>query len=82
VRALEVRSADDFCKKLGDLEPHLENEASSELIMLVYPVLDHFETFVTFFVNMMLKAVDVSMVWGLLFLVINVREMRLTLNEN
>jgi hypothetical protein len=49
--------------------------------MLVFPVLDQFETFITFFVNMMSKPVDVSMLWGLLFLVITVRNFALDIQS-
>jgi len=42
--------------------------------MLIYPTLDHYEKFAQNFVNMMAKPVDMSMMWGLLFLVFKVRE--------
>jgi hypothetical protein len=77
VQALGIRSANDFRQELEDLGNRLSGGPSSQLVMLVYPVLDHFDTFATFFVNMMSKAVDVSMLWGLLFLVIQVRKFEL-----
>lgn len=36
-------------------------------------MLDHYETFAQFFVSMMSHKIEVSMMWGLLFLVVKVR---------
>lgn len=42
--------------------------------MTLCSLLDYFKTFVTFVANTTSKAVDVSMLWGLLFMVIRIRE--------
>jgi len=72
-RALQVKTGDDFRKELGKLESEFTDEGSLHVIRLLYPILDHYETFAQFFVAMMSHNIEVSMMWGLLFLVVKVR---------
>ncbi|KAI0139030.1 hypothetical protein F4776DRAFT_47404 [Hypoxylon sp. NC0597] len=68
-RALQVKSPQNFREELGKLFIEYPDEPSKKAIILIYPTLDHYETFARNFVDMMANPVDTSMMWGLLFLV-------------
>ncbi|KAF2116367.1 hypothetical protein BDV96DRAFT_51023 [Lophiotrema nucula] len=68
-RALLVRSLQDFRSELDNLVNEFTDAQSKKAIMLIHPTLDQYETFAKNFVTMMENPVDVSMMWGLLFLV-------------
>ena len=72
-RALQVQTLADFRGELESLMSEYPDPASKWAITLIYPTLDHYETFAQNFVKMMAEAVDVAMMWGLLFLVFKVR---------
>jgi hypothetical protein len=74
-RALQVKTVDDFCKELQNLEIEFDDEGSLHVIRLLYPILNHYHTFAQFFVEMMAHKIEVSMMWGLLFLVVKVRQL-------
>ncbi|KAI1097155.1 P-loop containing nucleoside triphosphate hydrolase protein [Jackrogersella minutella] len=69
IRALQVKSLQDFHNELGRLLVEHPNQPSITAILLIYPSLDHYAAFAQSFVNMMSNPVDTSMMWGLLFLV-------------
>jgi len=71
-RALAIKTPENFRTALGQMYDENQEEASREVIMLLYPVIDHYESFAKSFVAMMAVSVDVSMMWGLLFLVVKV----------
>ncbi|KAI0104454.1 hypothetical protein F4814DRAFT_430828 [Daldinia grandis] len=68
-RALEVNSPQDFRDELRRLLDEYPDEPSRIAITLLYPTLDHYETFARLFVDMMYHPIDTSMMWGLLSLV-------------
>ncbi|KAI1654754.1 hypothetical protein F4813DRAFT_194925 [Daldinia decipiens] len=68
-RALEVNSLEDFRHELRRLRSEYPDEPSRIAITLLYPTLDHYETFARIFVDMMYHPIDTSMMWGLLSLV-------------
>ncbi|KAI1410375.1 hypothetical protein F5Y13DRAFT_192236 [Hypoxylon sp. FL1857] len=68
-RAMQVKSLQNFRDELGKLFIEYPDDSSKKAIILIYPTLDHYETFAQNFVNMMANPVDTSMMWGLLFLV-------------
>jgi hypothetical protein len=72
-RALQVTSLQGFQGALDGLITEHPDEQSKKAIALIHPTLDHYETFAQNFVSMMAHPVDTSMMWGLLFLVFNVR---------
>ena len=69
-RALEIKSTDDFRKELDKMKNEYSDADPVHVIMLLYPALDHYEQFAQYFVKMMSNKVEVSTLWGLLFLVI------------
>lgn len=56
-------------------EVHNTQSEHADLLLLVVPTLEHYEQFADSFVALMLNKVDISMMWGLLFLVIKVCEL-------
>jgi hypothetical protein len=72
LRALKVNNADDFRGALRQLRIEHPDESSREIISMLFPAVEHYETFAKPFVSMMAHSVDVSMLWGLLFLVVKV----------
>ncbi|CAH0056955.1 unnamed protein product [Clonostachys solani] len=69
-RALQIKTLQDFRNELNHLLEQCSEERSRRAVLLLYPTLDDFETFAQNFVRMMLRPVDTSMMWGLLFLVL------------
>ncbi|KAI0115622.1 hypothetical protein GGR51DRAFT_503594 [Nemania sp. FL0031] len=69
-RALQVKSLQDFRSELESLLKEYPNKPAMKAITLLYPTLEHYETFAQNFVAMMENPVDTSMMWGLLFLVL------------
>lgn len=57
------------------------DSASRLAISLIYPTLEHYETFAQNFVKLMAQAVDVAMMWGLLFLVFKASALHIMLLE-
>jgi hypothetical protein len=55
------------------LRTQYSEDTQKRVISLLYPALDNYDQFAVSFVKMMAEAVDVSMLWGLLYLVIKVR---------
>lgn len=49
------------------------NDPSRHVVMLLIPTIKHYEMFANMFVQIMAQSVDVSMLWGLLFLVVKVQ---------
>lgn len=72
-KAVEIKDMQTFHHELDILREQYSNEAPQHVIMLLYPTLPHYEQFSRSFVRMMSEKVEVSMMWGLLFLVIKVR---------
>lgn len=72
-KAMMLKSAGDFRRELDELQKEFMDESSIQVILLLYPVVGNYEIFATFFVSMMDDAVEVSMMWGLLYLVVRVK---------
>lgn len=49
---------------------------------MLFPAVEHYETFAQSFVSLMAHSVDVSMLWGLLFLVVKVSSIPVLLTES
>ena len=73
-RALEIKTLEDFRLELDKLQKEYREDAPKHVIMLLYPTLDHYDQFTQSFVKMMAQAVETSMLWGLLYLVVKVRK--------
>lgn len=71
-RALKVGNTEDFNRELDHLQNEYSEEASLHVIGLLHPTLDHYEQFAQAFINMMAQAVEISMLWALLYLVVKV----------
>lgn len=69
--ALQVKSLSDFIARL-ESQHGPGNESQLEVLYLLPFALTHYDTFATMFVKMMKRNVDVSLMWGLLYLVIKV----------
>ncbi|OKL62715.1 hypothetical protein UA08_01361 [Talaromyces atroroseus] len=69
-RALKIKTADDFRMSLRQLRVEHPDQNPQEVISMLFPAIEHYETFAGSFVALMAHAVDVSMMWGLLFLVV------------
>lgn len=68
-----VKSAELFRDQLSSLlENYTQSSEQAGVPLLVIPILEHYEQFANSFVALMRNKVDVSMMWGLLFLVIKV----------
>lgn len=68
--ALQVKNIDMFRQELDQLRSRYSGDAQRHVIALLYPALDNYDRFATTFVKMMEHTADVSMLWGLLYLVI------------
>ena len=70
--ALAVVSSQTFRDGLTSLiqKDHSTESEKADLLFFVVPNLKHYEQFTDLFVDLMLNKADVSMMWGLLFLVI------------
>jgi membrane protease subunit (stomatin/prohibitin family) len=71
--ALQVQDINKFRQELAKLRTQYSEDTQKRVISLLYPALDNYDQFAVSFVKMMAEAVDVSMLWGLLYLVIKVR---------
>lgn len=71
-RASGVNNAEEFKKELDQLKNTYSEEAPLHVIGLLYPALDHYEQFAQSFIKMMARFVEISMLWGLLYLVVKV----------
>ena len=70
---MEIKSVELFRTRLDNmLQQHPEGSPEADVLLLIIPTLDHYDDFANSFVQLMLNKVDVSMMWGLLFLVIKV----------
>lgn len=72
--AIKIKTLNDFRAKV---ETYLSasstlNESGKSMIRVLCQTLGPYETFAEDFVNMMQRSVDVSMMWGLLYLVVEV----------
>jgi hypothetical protein len=72
--AIKIKTLDDFRTKI---ETYLSakstlDDAGKSMIRVLCQTLGPYETFAQDFVNMMQRSVDVSMMWGLLYLVVEV----------
>jgi hypothetical protein len=65
-----VKSASDFRTSLSQLQIEYQDSRSRQVLNSLFPCVDHYETFANLFMSMMANAVDVSLLWGLLFLVV------------
>jgi hypothetical protein len=70
--AMKMKNANDFRGGLDALRNEFMDETSVQVLLLLYPIVGNYELFATFFVGMMNNAVDTSMMWGLLYLVVRV----------
>lgn len=63
-----MKNVEDFRTELNRLLEDYpdEEDAPRHAILLLYPMLDHFEQFTQSFVKMMSQKVETSMLWGLL----------------
>lgn len=75
-RALKFKSANDFREALRQLRIEHTDENAKQIILLLFPALPHYEVFAESFISLMAHAVDISMMWGLLFLVVKVTAQR------
>lgn len=70
--ALQVQDIDNLRVELDRLRTEYSDDKQKRDISLLYPALADYDQFAVSFVKMMAEAVDVSMLWGLLYLVIKV----------
>ena len=71
--ALAIKSAKLFRSHIEQmLDQYDDGSTEAEVLRLLIPTLEHYDQFSYSFVELMRKEVEVSMMWGLLFLVIKV----------
>ncbi|KAI1483709.1 hypothetical protein F4774DRAFT_425415 [Daldinia eschscholtzii] len=69
--ALQIKSAGHFRRNIDRMLRKYKNELMGiEVLMLLIPILHHYEQFANSFVHLMDNEVEVSMMWGLLHLVL------------
>jgi hypothetical protein len=68
----EIKGAGEFRIAVEELVDDFPNDPSRHVVMLLLPTIAHYEMFANTFVAIMAQSVDVSMLWGLLFLVVKV----------
>lgn len=69
-RATEVSNIEECKKELDQLQNVYSEDTPLYVIGLLYSTLDHYEQLTRSFIKMMAYAVDLSMIWGLLYLVV------------
>lgn len=74
--AVQIKNLKHFQTKLHELQLSCSDNDSTIMIGMLYPTLDHYDAMAAAFVAMMHGNVDVSLMWGLLYLVIKVRFLR------
>lgn len=71
--ALQVKSAELFRWHIEQmLGKYHDGSTEADVLRLLIPTLEHYDQFSRSFVELMRKEVEVSWMWGLLFLVIKV----------
>ncbi|KAH6634899.1 hypothetical protein B0J18DRAFT_406496 [Chaetomium sp. MPI-SDFR-AT-0129] len=69
--ALKVMSVPLFRQALEELlQEYRQDTSEADVLLLLLPVLEHYNQFSISFVSLMREKVDVSMMWGLLYLVV------------
>jgi hypothetical protein len=71
-RARRVKTAEEFRAAVVTLRNECTDESSRQDIMRLCPTIDYYDKFANTFLAIMADAVEISMLWGLLFLVVSV----------
>ena len=70
--ALKVTSSMEFKAQLELLSHQHKNKLQTQVLYILYMTVPHYEEFAVMFVKMMKRDIDMSMMWGLLYLVVKV----------